>query len=163
MARNAGENNRTRHRASFDILLNVRGRHGIFPTPRSWRISAGFGYRRRILRNENRYPGRCRLPTLRNLELCAYWFRISSQSRLLARQRLSGNWTERGLDHWDAALAKCLRLSRLHESGAFRRINTHNERKSDARNEAYGADRARAAHARRNFRFGAERLHARNG
>src|SRR6266550_2006034 len=109
MARNAGENNRTRTRARFDILPDVRGRHGIFPTPRSWRISAGFGCRRRILRNENRYPGRCRLPTLRNLKLCASWFRISSQSRLLARQRLSGNRIALGLRTRDGISASELK------------------------------------------------------
>ena len=65
-------------RAHFHLLPDVRGRHGIFPAPRSWRISAGFGCRRRIFRNDNGDPGRCRLRALRNLELRASWFRISS-------------------------------------------------------------------------------------
>ena len=58
----------------FHLLPDVRRGHGIFPAPRARRISAGCGCRRRIFRNDNGYPGRCRLPALRNLELCASWF-----------------------------------------------------------------------------------------
>ena len=52
-------------------------------------------------------PRARRLRTLRNLELCASRVFVSSQPRLLARQRLSGHRPKRGFDCRYAALAEC--------------------------------------------------------
>src|SRR6516164_6236827 len=105
MARYPGENNRTPTRTCFHLLPDVRRGHGIFPSPHTWRISPGCGRGRRIIRDDHDDSGECRVSPLRNLQLRAPWFRITSQSRILAWQRLFWNRTERGFHDWNAALA----------------------------------------------------------
>src|ERR1044071_8539701 len=160
MARDPAENNRAPTGTYFHVLSDVRRRHGILPTPRARRIPGRYGCRRRVFRADDGDFRKSGIRTVRNLKLRPSRLRISSQSGILAEQRLPGTWTERGLNNWYAALAECLRLSCLHRSAAFRKISPRIERKSDGRNEANRADRTRVANTRRNFRFGAERLWA---
>ncbi len=81
---------------------------------------------------------------------------VSSQSRLLAGQRLSRYRSERVFDCRHAALAECLRLSQLRRSRSFRPVAEGIQRKSDQRNETLGANRALVTHVRRSCRFRTE-------
>ena len=140
--------------AYFHLLPDVRRRHGIFPAPRSRRISAGCGCRRRILRNDNGDPGRCRLPSITKSRITRVL--VSNQFIIAPTGSAKIIWeSDRarsrplGCSAGKMSAIIALTLIALLPANQHARI----ERKSDGSNETHRADRAFAAHARRNFRF----------
>src|ERR1700730_3826065 len=149
MAKHVGANSGAQPRTHFDLLPDLRRRHGIFPAARPRRVQTELRRRCGIFRNDDVDPGNRRLRTLRNLELAAARFSLGAQSRLLVGLGLSRRRPERFFPDRNEPLAKRFALSPVIRCRSFWQIDNYLGRAADTGDETRRKNRSWITNTRR--------------